>query len=116
MQDAERHWCVDSENAPRRRAQVVERVDGVAGLIEDAAAMLVIGPPLVGQRQASRGPVEEPDAEPVLQFLDLLADRALGDAQLPRRAGKALGIDDGGENAHALKWIGSSHVISNCLV
>ncbi|MDR6146969.1 hypothetical protein QE363_002762 [Sphingomonas sp. SORGH_AS870] len=44
--------------------------------------------PVIGQRQPTRQAVEQPRPQPFLQPCDLMADRALADAQLDRRAGE----------------------------
>jgi len=55
---------------------------------QDALAQQPLPYPL-GQHQAARQPREQRRTEPILELLDLLADRRLGDAQLGRRPGEA---------------------------
>ena len=46
------------------------------------------GMAVVGQREPARQPVEQPRAEPAFELRNLMADRALADAQFDRCAGE----------------------------
>ena len=75
-------------------------------------AALVIARPLVGQVEAARGAVDEPNAEPRLQARQPPADHGRRQAQFPRRRREAAGGDDLGEDRHLVERI--SHLCILC--
>src|SRR5262249_49622699 len=68
--------------------------------------------PLGRERDPPRAAFEQGDAEQLLERLDLLAHRLLGDVQLTSGAGEAAAFGDDGEVAH-LAQVGSRHA-SEC--
>ena len=81
---------------------------GAVGAGEHAPAIGKEHDPLGRELDPSRAALEQGDAEQLLERLDLLAHRLLGDVQLPGGAGEAAAFGDGGEVAH-LAQIGRCH-------
>jgi hypothetical protein len=65
-----------------------EPLEHVAHAVEAVAHRRQQGQALVGQGQAARQTAEQAGAQPLLQALDLMADRRLGHAQLDGRPGE----------------------------
>src|SRR5690606_7088812 len=61
------------------------------------------GGPRLSQRQPPGGPVQQADAQPVLQAADLLGDRRFAEAENARRRREAAGLDDRGEDPHLVQ-------------
>ncbi|KAG1249465.1 hypothetical protein G6F65_019118 [Rhizopus arrhizus] len=59
--------------------------------------------PLIGQCDATRQAMEQPDAEPILQATDLMAQRRLADAQLQCGTGEVLVAGGGFEGAQRVQ-------------
>ena len=77
--DGEPLRCIDPQQ-PYRRG--IDRIEALA-------QGLKVGLSLGGQPQTAIDPVEQRQAEPLLECFDLVADRRLCHVQLPRRLGEA---------------------------
>ena len=60
---------------------------------------------VVGQRQAARGPVQQPGAEALLKLADVARHRGLGYPDRVGGADEAAGLDHGDEAGHFLEFV-----------
>jgi hypothetical protein len=106
MADAKGVRRVHLKRSPRRRLQIAGRAIGLFEVGQDLAGALVIAAPDLGQAEAARRAVQQPRPQPCLERLHVLAHHRRRQAEIARRAGKALGVHDldehreGGEPIH----------------
>ena len=73
---------------------------GRFGFGKNALAMLIEDPPFFGQRQTARRSIEEPDAQPFLEYRNSLADRRSGQIEFIGCCREASGSDDMSKYRH----------------
>ena len=78
VEDAERHWRVDLEDAARLVVQPRDLNFRFLDIGQDRHAALVIGEARLGGRYAPRRAIEQPRAQELLQLHDRLANRRAG--------------------------------------
>jgi hypothetical protein len=113
-----RHQMMHGDHRKGMHAQVPARRQACGGNIrfrrldgrENLARMLEIDLALGGQRQASRGPVDEAHPEARFQPADELRHRRWRQADVVGCAGKAAALHHALENGHLARWAGHSRI------
>jgi len=106
MQKAETHRRIDAQSATRRRLQLRDGEIGFCEISQNLPDTSEIALPGFGQRERTRGAVDETRAKLGFQSRDLSADDGFGRTQTPRRLRKRAGFSnlhkgfDGGETIH----------------
>src|SRR6185369_17549974 len=78
---------------PRCRLELRHRLVGRLDLRENDDRALEIALAVLGRARVASGPVQELDAEALLEIGDVLADRRARQAQLAARFGKTAALD-----------------------
>ena len=103
--DAERGRHIDAQATSRAAVRVHEPGFQFADVVEDVPDACVVGSAVVGQAHPARRPLQQADAEVLLEPRDVLTDARLRQVERERGRGEAAGIDDLDEQLHREKPI-----------
>jgi hypothetical protein len=95
----------DHEPSARPRAFALGRAFGFLDITENTAGALQIAGADIGQRHRSRGPLQKPRAEAILQRRHQPRHRRRRQAELASRRRKTPEIGDGDEGLHGVDAI-----------
>jgi len=101
------------QEAARCAMLVGHRFLKLVDLAQDPDATVVIGAADLGGVEPTRGPVDQPCAQPLFELGHVFAGQSLGHAQPAGRGGKPTGLNHRREDAHAVDRVHGS-LSMNC--
>ena len=104
---------VNPEPAAPQAAEIGQAEQGAVGTCQDALRLVEKLPACFAELDSAPDPVEQLDAEPLLERVDGTADRGLGEMQRVRGTGHVLPFSDRDEDAELFERHGAPPPTAN---
>ena len=108
MQPAEHDRCGQRKLAPRRAVLAQQAPLGLVDVRDHPAAGLEVAPAGLGEREAPRGPGDQPDADVLLEPHHLAAHGGQRRAETAGGGGQAAGVGNLDEHPHGVQAVQGS--------